>query len=128
MLDSMDLLYRLELPLSLSVTALINQLSDLMRASPSMYSFTASPYTTSRAILPLHLLGLVDKGRPRPSDGQVRLRPNPVPSTLTLRDLVSDRNSYAAPVCIVNGRLSLHFSASFVFIAEVSCLTLNKSS
>jgi hypothetical protein len=58
--------------------------------------------------LPMSLLGLIDRGRPRRGDGHVRL----IAQSLTLESL-SNANNYAKEtLCIEGSRLIIHFCKS----------------
>lgn len=67
-----------------------------------------TPLILPHEALPLTLLGLVNRGRPR-VDGHVRLTARPSQS-LTLQSLASNANYYAnETLCIEGSRLVIHF-------------------
>ena len=108
MLRELDLLYQYELPLSLTVTALIDRVTLAMQNSRSQYQFAT---TTRRAPLEhLTLLALMNRGVARRSDTQIRLTPIALEDNATLRFLASDRHRFAHEKCVDRGnQFIIHF-------------------
>ncbi|KAJ3511111.1 hypothetical protein NLJ89_g4285 [Agrocybe chaxingu] len=108
---SLGLLRDFETPLTTSVTNLINRISTEMENGPFAFRFSRRAGVLEHEDLPIGLLGFVNRGRPRPSDNQIRLRIQPIPSVATIETLLSTPNLYAIPdLCIEDGRYVLHFA------------------
>ena len=76
----------------------------------------------SHETLPLELLGLVNKGNPRISDNQVRLRRMPINTSTTFERLANDQTSFANPsVCVEDDRFVVHFSKCIMFDINKLC-------
>ena len=108
------LLYHYDVHPTSPVVDVISRIMDDMSRSDSSYRFSSPNRALSwmsHETLPLELLGLVNKGSPRGSDNQVRLRRMPLNASTTLQALVSDRSNYANPnVCIEDDRYVINLS------------------
>ncbi|TDL14092.1 hypothetical protein BD410DRAFT_846356 [Rickenella mellea] len=114
-LESYGLLSRHEVPLTSTVHTLIRQIAGNMQQSRFQYIFASSQNIThlQHETLPLHLMGLVSKGQPRPKDNQVRLRTMPVGPKFTFANMIAQKSYYALPeVCIEDSRLVVYFAVS----------------
>jgi hypothetical protein len=98
MLQELDLLYQYELPLSSTVTALINRVTLAMQNSPSRYQFATAPRRAPSEHLTL--LALLNRGVARRSDTQIRLTPTALEDNATLHFLATDRHRFAHEKCI----------------------------
>ena len=108
MLQELDLLYQYELPLSLSVTALIDRVTLAMQNSSSQYQFATAPRRAPTEHLTL--LALLNRGVARRSDTQIRLTPAALEDDATLRFLATDRYRFAHEKCIDRGnQFVIHF-------------------
>lgn len=93
--------------------------AQAMQASESSYVFTrrnGNSFLLAHEALPLHLLSLVNRGRPRPSDHQIRLRPMSLMSDVTIATIMGDKVRFAAPICIEGNRFVIHLGTIFVFV------------
>jgi hypothetical protein len=108
MLQELDLLYQYELPLSMSVTALMDRVTLAMRNSPSQYQFATTPRRAPSEHLTL--LALLNRGLARRSDAQIRLTPTTLEDNVTLHSLATDRHRFAHEKCIdKNNQFIIHF-------------------
>jgi hypothetical protein len=85
-----------------------------MQASPYRYQFTSNNTASLLAheALPLQLLEIMNRGTPRPADGQIRLRPS-AHGQLALHNLSQNRIYFALPSLAIEGNsLVLHFGES----------------
>lgn len=126
LLESYGLLFKLEVPLTMPTTVLLQTIQASMESSHFNYRFAdPTPLGSSTTgilpheSLPLSLLGLVNRGRTHPTLDEVRLRTEPA-HNLTVGMLISDqslRAKFANPaLCIESGRLVLHLCKFCVFI------------
>jgi hypothetical protein len=112
------LIFHYDLLPTMQIINLIPRIIDDMHNSPLAYQFGGPSQGPSSSYLPhetqaLQLLGLVNKGCPRPSDQQVRLRKMPIQQGHTVDSLARDRTYFANPnMCIDDGRFVLHFRKS----------------
>lgn len=90
-----DLLYEYELPLTTTVVSLITQVSDAMKSSSSQYRFVPNPSVPGLHGRFLELLHLKNRGIKRRSTGQVYLGIHLVHESLTLADLLADRQQFS---------------------------------
>ncbi|KAJ3510799.1 hypothetical protein NLJ89_g4471 [Agrocybe chaxingu] len=108
---SLGLLHDFDTPLTTSIIDLINRISTDMENSSFAFRFSHRAGVLEHEDLPIGLLGFVNRGRPRPSDNQIRLRIQPISSVATIETLLSAPNLYAIPdLCIEDGRYVLHFA------------------
>jgi hypothetical protein len=108
MLQELDLLYQYELPLSLTVTALIDRVTLAMQNSSSQYQFATTPRRAPSQHLTL--LALLNRGVARRSDTQIRLTPIALEDDATLRFLATDRHRFAHEKCVDRGnQFVIHF-------------------
>lgn len=126
LLESYGLIFKLEVPLTMPTTALLQTIQASMESSHFNYTFAEptplGPSTTGilpHESLPLSLLGLVNRGRTHPTLDEVRLRTEPA-HNLTVGMLFNDpslRAKFAnAALCMESGRLVLHLCKFCVFI------------
>lgn len=105
-LQAYCLLYTYEFSLLTSVATLMERVIQDMERSPFSYQFTLAPRGTVSfshgEMLHLQLLEIVNRGVPRQTDGQIRLR-RAVHATLTIGDLVANRMHYAVPTVAIEG-------------------------
>ena len=108
MLQELDLLYQYELPLSSTVTALIDRVTLAMQNSRSQYRFATTPRRAPSKHLTL--LALLNRGVARRSDTQIRLTPIALEDDATLHFLATDRHCFAHEKCIdKNNQFIIHF-------------------
>lgn len=108
MLQELDLLYQYELPLSSTVTALIDRVTLGMQNSHSHYQFATTPRRAPSGHLTL--LALMNRGVARRSDTQIRLTPIALEDEATLHFLATDRHRFAHEKCIDRGnQFVIHF-------------------
>ena len=108
MLQELDLLYQYELPLSSTVTALIDRVTLAMQNSHSQYRFATTPRRAPSEHLTL--LALLNRGVARRSDTQIRLTPVALEDDATLHFLASDRHRFAHEKCVdKSNRFIIHF-------------------
>ncbi|KAK6996241.1 hypothetical protein R3P38DRAFT_3628806 [Favolaschia claudopus] len=115
-LDKHHLRYCYTLPEHSTVISLIETVVRDMKVSDSQWVFGSAQdppilrFLRPHERLELQLLGLVNRGCARGSDGAITARKNPVDRTLTISDLLSDKVHYAKPsLCIRNSRLIIRF-------------------
>lgn len=121
-LESFHLLYNYELPLSTSISSLINTVASHMQSSPFNYQFrsSSSTFLLSHETLPLQLLEIVNRGVPRATDGQIRLR-RTAHRLLTLGDLATNRMHFAVPdIAIEGNQFVVHFGTLFRMLFRFS--------
>ena len=102
----MDLYYTFNLPPSTPVVSLIEQVASRMENSNSTFSFASTPHDHSflrNETLPLQLLEFANRGIPRPSDMQIRLRRVALPTDTTINDLLTDRTRFAVNRLAIEG-------------------------
>ncbi|KAF7367181.1 hypothetical protein MSAN_00978000 [Mycena sanguinolenta] len=115
-----DLFFSYSLPADTKVIDVATKVAGDMTASPTKWSFAElSPalrqHLRRHETLHLQILGLVNRGVPRPRDGCIGLRPHATDSSLTLFDLLNKRNTtiFSKPdTCIRKSRLILRFSVA----------------
>jgi hypothetical protein len=113
-LEEYCLLHFYELPLSVSVADFIHRVVEDMERCPLHYQFTTPSARGAVAfspqeVLPLQLLEIVNRGVPRPSDGQIRLH-RTAHTNLTIGDLTANRVHFAVPtVAIEANYFIIHF-------------------
>ena len=108
MLQELDLLYKYELPLSFTVTALIDRVTLAMQNSRSQYQFATTPRRAPSEHLTL--LALLNRGVARRSDTQIRLTPIALDDDATLHFLATDRHRFAHEKCVDKGnQFVIHF-------------------
>lgn len=112
----MHLIYHYNVPAA--TTDIVNVMESVafdMRRSDAAYQF--SPGTSgsifSHETLPLELLCFHDRGRPRPSDGSIRLREEPASRSLMLSSMIANTRLFAPSGLdgsVVNNRFVIHMS------------------
>lgn len=125
-LESHFLLQEYEVPLTLSISDLILQTVEHMESSPLEYKFTTRfPHGIVRhEALPLKLLALTNRGRIRPSDGQIHLQRMAVAGNTSIGDLFGNTNYYSNPrLCLENNRFVLNFGACIPYYHNIPMLT-----
>jgi len=115
-LEEFRLVYLYEFPLSTSIANFIERVVEDMEQSSFHYQFT--PRTAAsfshQEVLPLQLLEVVNRGVPRPSDGQIRLR-CAAHSNLTIGNLAANRVRFAVPTVAIEGNcFIIHLGETFV--------------
>jgi hypothetical protein len=110
-LERYHLLYTYELPVTMTVTALINRIVTDLASSPYNYQVTtaSSASLLLHESLPLQLLEFVNRGVRRRVDNQIRLRRAAHGSRLLI-DLAQDRAHYAISGPSIEGN---HFVVHF---------------
>ncbi|KAH8096921.1 hypothetical protein DFH11DRAFT_1526941, partial [Phellopilus nigrolimitatus] len=113
-LQRYHLIFHFDLALDMKVADLLQLVVSRMRESPSQYQLGNARHAMllSHETIGLRLLSLVNKGKPRRGDKQIRLRVMAITQELTVRDLAGDKTKYAAPVCIEGNRFIIHAAAS----------------
>ncbi|KII83445.1 hypothetical protein PLICRDRAFT_180353 [Plicaturopsis crispa FD-325 SS-3] len=111
------LLHSYELPHTTTIVDLVNIVANDMQQSQFHYTFKQTRLgglaaRLGHALPPLVLLSLKDKGRARPSDGQVRLRSETYSSTFTVSNVMADKNRFTRVAGIEGDRLVIHLRAS----------------
>lgn len=96
------------------VVELIQQIAQDLQDSSLNYEFNELNRRRSSLIAhesrPLDLLCVVNRGVPRPSDGQIRLRRTPVSPSLTVGELSANRLQFAVPgLCIEDNHFLIYF-------------------
>jgi hypothetical protein len=116
-LESFNLIHSYELAPTTTVTSLVQRVVSDMQNSPLRYEFQPVPGTLlEHEALPLQLLALVNRGSPRISDDQIRLRRVPITINQSVADLAGDRARFAArPICIEDNRFVIHFGMCTLF-------------
>lgn len=101
--------------MSTTLVDLVTRVAGDMRNSAAAYIFAGDlqpggSQMDPHSPLPLQILRLSNKGKPRSLDQLVTLRRQPLSSTSTLENIASNRNSFAHPdECIEDGRFVLNF-------------------
>lgn len=118
-------------PTTLSLTGHIQNLVHELRSRHIDMGLSLDTVLLAHENQPLVPLYVVNRGVPRPSDNQIRLRRAPVRPSATLGELATNRLQFAVPgLCMVpeNGQnyLVLHFgkqvfSACHVFYPSLAC-------
>ncbi|KAF7371961.1 hypothetical protein MVEN_00054100 [Mycena venus] len=101
-------------PTTQSVTAHIQDIVHELRLRQLDVDFSPDSVLLAHENQPLAPLYVVNRGVPRPSDNQIRLRRAPVRPTATIGDLAANRLQFAVPgLCIIphdgQNYLALHF-------------------
>lgn len=105
-LQSHGLIHSFELPISTTITSLIQRIVTDMQDSSFHYQFTSNDSHgrfLSHEALPLQLLSIVNRGVPRPNDHQIRLRRAGHGESQTIESLVYNRLNYAIPTLVIEG-------------------------
>lgn len=123
-LTDFKLLYQYEVPLSLTVHALLIRVAEDMHQSTANHTFQVVQQCShlDHEVLPLTLLSLIGKGHPN-THNQVRLRLQPIRPDLTIQELLLDKNKYVAPVCIENRCFVIHAGVYAFHLVSDSALT-----
>ena len=121
-LEKIDLYYTFNLPPSTPVVNLIEQVASQMEASDSDFSFASTPHDRSflrNETLPLQLLEFGNRGIPRSSDMQIRLRRAALPADTTINDLLTDRTRFAINRLAIEGsRFLINLSKFFLLVCH----------
>lgn len=122
-LEEYQLLHLYEIPLSTKIVDLLERVKADMEASAFNYQFSHAPQGRSYLLheaLPLQLLAIANKGKPRPADGQVYIRAAPYHADLTVADLAGNKTKYAVPDIAIEGtRFVIHFGSCRVVSREL---------
>ncbi|KAL1700638.1 hypothetical protein EV121DRAFT_295013 [Schizophyllum commune] len=98
-LEAHHLLFRYQLPHSISIFDLLERVWGDMGASPFSYNAPqpaegARNHLRPHEMLPLILCRFINRGVPRTLDQQIRIEPAPLRAQMTLGDLMRDRRQY----------------------------------
>lgn len=83
----------------------IRNIKRYMEESPFHYRFSQrfGNVHLEHEALPLHLLALVNRGRPRSSDNSIRLRQHPAQTHLTIGEMANDISRFSNPSLCIEG-------------------------
>lgn len=128
-LDRNSLRFFYELSETTTITSLIETITRDMARSDKKWEFGTTSISLRQLLhshenLPLHLLGLTNRGIARPGS-PITLRRQPPNSTLTVADLLAEKNLFSKPhLCIQKGRLIVRFGKpNFGFVLHSTHIT-----
>lgn len=128
-LEQLGLVQRLEIRAVATVQTLLSMITDNLRTCPFQYIFAPPRFATRSGTLLQHeqnsvkVLEFVDQAKPRPRDHQIRLRPSPVATSMSVEDLIFSKLHVVPSLSVEGNRVMLHFGQlSKVFFSP--CLQL----